>query len=312
MKKPALLILAILLFALVALYFIVPQWITTDSVAQVDNTDVNISKFLLSKREWARWWPGQRNAADSSKFTYNGADYTLQQATNTRMQVQVKKGDMVLNSQVTYVAAEEQMTAVDWHSAIQSSLNPFNRIIQFARAKQLQQDADTILGSFKRFMETDTNVYGIKVKIGHVADPIVIAQNAVFINYPTTQQIYKMVASLRLQINAAGAKEVNVPMLNIHRTDEHEYQVMVALPIDKIVTPGNGFIINKLVKNANLLETTVRGGRRNIDNAFERLGKYREDHRLISPAMPYEMILTDRLAQPDTTKWVTKVYWPIF
>jgi hypothetical protein len=38
---------------------------------------------------------------------------------------------------------------------------------------------------------------------------------------------------------------------------------------------------------------------------------YMKDFKLTSPAMPFELLVTNRANEPDTSKWVTKIYYPI-
>ena len=35
------------------------------------------------------------------------------------------------------------------------------------------------------------------------------------------------------------------------------------------------------------------------------------DSKRASPAIPYELMVTDRSAETDTAKWVTRLYYPI-
>jgi hypothetical protein len=39
---------------------------------------------------------------------------------------------------------------------------------------------------------------------------------------------------------------------------------------------------------------------------------YVEDNKKTSPAIPYQSLITNRLTETDTTKWVTKLYYPVF
>ena len=36
------------------------------------------------------------------------------------------------------------------------------------------------------------------------------------------------------------------------------------------------------------------------------------DNALSSPAIPFESLVTNRMQEPDTSKWVTKIYYPGF
>jgi hypothetical protein len=312
MKKPTLFVIGILVLAFVSIYFIIPQKIKTANVIEIDASDVNISKFLVNKRQWHKWWPGQHNAADSIHFSYNGADYVLQESTNSQMKTLIKIGDMELNSQLLYATTGEGMCEVTWATEMQSSINPIERIAQFVKIKRHAKSIDTILTAFKKFMQNEVNVYGMAIKISHIKNPIVLATTTHLNDYPSPETIYSLANGLRKQIKAQNALQLDSPMMNVHPDENDGYQIMVAIPINKIIKPGNGMVLNKLVKNANVLEAEVKGGKNTILNAFTQLKHFQKDHRLISPAMPYESLITYRIAEKDTAKWVTKVFWPIF
>ncbi|MCQ6958064.1 hypothetical protein [Mucilaginibacter aquariorum] len=312
MKKPTLFVIGILVLAFISIYFIIPQKIKTTNVIEIDAADVNIAKFLVNKRQWNKWWPGQHNTADSIHFSYNGADYVLQESTNSAMKTLIKIGDIELSSQLLYATTGEGMSEVTWVTEMQSSINPIKRIAEFVKIKHVTKDIDTLLTGFKKFMQTDTNVYGIAVKISKIKNPTVLASTIHTNDYPSPVVIYNIVNNLKKQVSAQNAIVADSPMLNVHANEGDGYQVMVAIPINKTITAGPNTIINQLVMGGNLLETTVKGGKNTILNAFTQLKHYQKDHRLISPAMPYELLITNRLAEKDTAKWVTKVFWPIF
>jgi len=101
-------------------------------------------------------------------------------------------------------------------------------------------------------------------------------------------------------------------MLNITKVSPASYQVSMALPVDKMISTDKGTFINKMVAGGNLLVTDVKGGPNTIADALGQIKQYMKDHKLISPAMPFESLVTDRVAERDTSKWVTKIYYPIF
>ena len=85
---------------------------------------------------------------------------------------------------------------------------------------------------------------------------------------------------------------------------------MVAIPVNKKI--GNeGDIVYKRMVPGNILVAKVRGGRHTIESAFAEMETYVKDHELIPPAIPFESLETDRLNEPDTTKWITRIYFPI-
>ena len=100
--------------------------------------------------------------------------------------------------------------------------------------------------------------------------------------------------------------------MNITKADSFRYQIMVAIPINKSLKSEGDIFIRRMLYNGNLLMTEVRGGRNTINNALVQLTNYVRDHQYTSPAIPYESPVTDRIAEPDTTRWVTRIYYPIF
>jgi uncharacterized protein YndB with AHSA1/START domain len=311
MKKPALLVIGILLLAFISIYFIIPQNITATSTVTVDATDGNVFKFLVKKEAWPKWWPGEHTATDSNLFAYNGMMYTIKKDANSYIEVNINTTKVELDSKINYQAADDGSTVVTWEAVKQSSINPFERIAEFVRIKNEQRDMDSILARFKQFIQKDANVYGLQIKINKVKDGIMLATNTVSKTPPSVAVVYGMVADLRKQIAAQNATETNKPMLNITRVDDGQYHVMVAVPINKEIKPGANSVINKMVVGGNIITTEVKGGRGTIENAFAQLQNFRKDYKLTGVAMPFELMLTDRTAEKDTSKWVTQLYWPI-
>ena len=64
--------------------------------------------------------------------------------------------------------------------------------------------------------------------------------------------------------------------------------------------------------NGNILVAEVRGGVSTVKQAFRNLSNYVGDYGRQSPALPFESLVTDRLKETDTTKWVTKLYFPVY
>jgi hypothetical protein len=311
MKKPALLVLGALLLAFISLYFIIPQNITATSTVTVDAVDGNVFKFLVKKEAWPKWWPGEHMASDSNLFALNGRLYTIQKDANSYIEVDINTGKVELDGKINYLAIDDVSTKITWEAVKQSSLNPFTRVMEFMHIKDEQTDMDSILNSFKNFIQKDTNVYGLRIKIVKLTDENMLATNITTNALPSTDLLGKMIADLHQQIAAQNATETNKPILNITPTDSNAYHVMVAIPINKIIKPGANSVINNLVRGGNSMETEVKGGRHTIDNAFAQMRAFQKDYKLTGVAIPFELMVTDRIAQPDTAKWVTKLYWPI-
>ncbi|WP_374950308.1 hypothetical protein [Mucilaginibacter sp.] len=312
MKKPALLVIGLLLLAFISIYFIIPQNISAESVVHIDATDRNVAKFVVLKSSWKKWWPGEKTANDSINYSYKNVKYSLLKSSNGDIQIKIKKGNDTLSSKINYLATGEGETDVAWTATQLSSTNPFTRIAQYTKIKAIQTDMAEVLATFKKFMQIDENVYGLKVAIKKVTQHYYLTTSINTTAYPATETVYKLLNDLQKQVTAKGAKTTGNPILNVNQTDDRAFSVMVALPVNKNFAADVNTKINEMVVGANLLQTQVTGGRQTIANAFTQLKLYQKDHVLTSPAMPFESLITNRLAEKDTAKWVTTIYYPIF
>jgi hypothetical protein len=102
-------------------------------------------------------------------------------------------------------------------------------------------------------------------------------------------------------------------MLNISRTDSNAYNFMVALPINKPLSAEGEILYKQMLPKGNFEATdSIYGGFKKLDILFASFIKMKEDYQMMSPAIPFQSLITDRRKEADTTKWITRFYYPIF
>jgi hypothetical protein len=129
-------------------------------------------------------------------------------------------------------------------------------------------------------------------------------------SYPSPQLYYQWIDRLEKYATTHNAK-TGLPMLNIRAIGNDCYFTRVALPIDKQLTGDNGIEFKRMPGGGKLLVTEVEGGPSLVEKGFIEMENYREDHNQVSPAIPFQSLVTDRRLQPDTARWITKLCWPI-
>jgi len=128
---------------------------------------------------------------------------------------------------------------------------------------------------------------------------------------PSVGEVYDVVDKLRNYIKSNGAAEKYYPMMNTRQSDSSQYETMVAISIDKIIPASKDFFISRMVPMKDrFLETDIIGGPWKIQGAHGAIEKYMDDHSLSSPARPFEIMVTDRSKETDTSKWITKLFYP--
>ena len=169
-----------------------------------------------------------------------------------------------------------------------------------------------ILNSMKVFLEKTENIYGFVVLDTKVMDSVLVTTRRSFNQKPSIQDIDSMIRSLKKYIAQNNAIEKNSPMLNVVKTDSSHYKVMTAIPVDRELPNTNEFVSKFLLKGGNVLEAEIHGGPATIENSLKEFENYRADYKYDSPAIPYQLLVTERIKEPDTTKWITKLYYPVY
>ena len=98
-------------------------------------------------------------------------------------------------------------------------------------------------------------------------------------------------------------------MLNILH-DSDKYRVMVALPINKIVSVQEPISFIQMTRG-NFMITKVQGGLATVQNALQQMQLYFDDYDKTPMAITFQYLVTDRIKEIDTTKWVTEIYAPV-
>jgi hypothetical protein len=100
-------------------------------------------------------------------------------------------------------------------------------------------------------------------------------------------------------------------MLNIETADSINYHVRVALPISKVLSTSGEILEKRMPGQGNILVTEFKGGIDAANKAFAQIENYANDYQRVAPAIPFYSLVTDRLAEPDSSKWITKIYFPV-
>jgi len=305
-------VLTTFLIAVACAYILIPDNIVVSRAEPVESSERIIDRFLNNGSERLKWWPsaGRENIADSSELIFNDYKYQFGTPGNNSNEVLISKDKFTSPSRITWISSPNNTILLGWKTTIAASNNPVKRILQYQQARKIKSNMVAIMDSLLTYVVHSKNVYGFDVKRETVKDTILATSSILTRSYPKTQQVYSLINSVEAFVKKQDARQTNAPMLNISRTPEGIYQTMIALPINKDIKPGGTIYINHMV-SGNILVTEVKGGPQNISYGFSQMKQYMKDFKLTSPAMPFEQLLTDRNTEPDTTKWTTKIYYPI-
>lgn len=266
---------------------------------------------------WHRWWPGKQLSPGKAGgigavYSYDDNTCTIRDKQISSFIVDTKTGDVITAGAVNFIAVNAMRSEVIWEMEIRSSFNPFARIAAWMRARELRACQQQALASLKKFYSNDENIYELAIRQDALKDTLLVSTFAESKTYPGTELISSLIAGLHRYAELHNANETGKPMLNISIPElANGYQVRVAIPVDKRV-PALGNTGYKLMPPmVRILTADVTGGQFTADRAMERMHDFATDHSYNLPAIPFFSLVTDRDAQPDTSKWVTRIYYPI-
>lgn len=315
MKKLLLSVFILICFFLIGIYLFIPADIKFSKLVFIKTNLPVAGRLLMDENKWVKWFsPNSVNSLHSKPanitFKFKNYYYTVENTIMNTAQISISNNQKSINSLMSLIPIKEDSVAVEWKAEIDAGLNPISRIKSYKEAKELERDMGRILGNLQTFLEKKENAYGLNITQQQVVDTLLISTKYISDTFPSTAEIYSLINDLRKYISKEGGEEKNPPMLNI-TNDNSIYRTMVAIPVNKIIPEKDNYIFKRMVPGK-ILVTEVKGGDYTARQALKQLDLYIDDNHLSSPAIPFESLITNRSLEPDTTKWITKIYYPIY
>jgi hypothetical protein len=312
MKKWLLLISAILVIFLSCVYIFIPSTINVSEITTAKATRDGTYRMIASQSEWEKWWnyaSSEKNSSHDTLFNNNGYNYRLLEPGFNSVLISIKHENKTAGSKISLLQFETDSIAIMWQCDLYTTMNPFERINRYFEAVDTKRNMEKVLGNLKAFVEKDENIYGLKISETSVRDSFLISKKQLFTQQPTMQDVYSLINDLKVYAAKNNCVQTYVPMLNILQ-DSNKYRVMVALPINKEISAQAPVSFVKMV-SGNFMATQVKGGLLTVQNALQQMQLYFSDYDKTPMAITFQYLVTDRIKETDTTKWITEIYAPI-
>lgn len=310
MKKWGLIFLIIASVALGSIYIFIPSTISMSSITPAKAFNSTLGKFLSSPDKINQSLQGITTKTDSiyhykdlsfyiSKFIYNGDE------------ININTGSGQIKSHLMALEVTEGSSILYWSAEIEAGNNPVSRIMKYFEAKRIKTTMKEVVKQMAAYADNNVNMYGIGVKEIQLKDSILISTKVSTASEPNVNEIYAVIKKLTDYAAAQKAAIVDSPMLNVQQTDDGHFEFMVGLPINKIITENSDFRIKRMPYLGKMFVAEVKGGPAAIKKALTELGNYLTDSKRSTPAIPFELLITNRSLQTDSTQWITHLYYPV-
>ena len=313
MKRLLLIGIAIIITSLVAVYAFIPSQITITSAAIAEAPDVAIERLLMDESHWPAWWKNcELNKFHSATLSQNPYTLSLQQKFYKSLQFNIEAPNQkTVYSRLTLVPLRKDSTGMEWTCQLEAGNNPIQRIQNYRKAKSIKLLLDSCLRPCVRFFSKTENVYGIQIERTKLADTLFVTAKKQFGSKPNQQDIYTLIKQIEGYIQTQGTKPSGSSIYNISQLSENQYQLMVGVPVSFRIKETKPFEIKYMVPGS-FLVTEVLGGEYTVQRSSQQLKQYFQDYKKTSMAMSFTMLVTDRSLQPDSSRWITRLYEPVY
>lgn len=268
-----------------------------------------INRVFGNKEAIDKWMPEGAKNIGEKEFLVNDCKVKIGQVGEEYNVISINANNVTYKS-LLQIQTDKGESELSFDFKLPDSLSFFERI---KIKNKIQNCGNDILKTLTNYLQVQKNIYGIGFAKSHVTDSTLISYKDNSNEYPSIDRIYKNIDILFAYSKLNNAKLTNAPMLNIYKNGVNDYDFTVALPIDKFLLNSAGIIAKRMLYGGNqIISDTIIGNRGKIDNFLKEIDYYKNDNLLISPAIPFESLITDRRLELDSNKWKTKLYVPIF
>lgn len=306
-------VLVVVILTLGVSFLIIPPQLLVNNVltasVNVDGAFRNISK----EKNWEKWFPQKIIGDSSGIYNLKSGDYyfKVHQILYNAVEVLIKKGNTTDTSLIQFIAQGKDSVRIGWSTIINTGSNPFSKINNYFRAAAIKKQTSQLLSSMRHYFEQSKNLYDLDIKMEKVAIEFMVINSKTFSHQPTTPEIYGIINEAYQYISLQKGELEGAPMLNILVKDTATYKVQIGIPIKQKIAENEFFKVKAMFKGGNILVANITGPQQKIDDGIKNFNQYMLDYQRTMMAMPFQMLITDRNKQKDSTKWITQLYFPV-
>lgn len=310
MKKLLICISLLLALTTASLYLFIPTIKTETRQVDFRGNAAAITRFLISDTSNNKWWSNYGDADTLPAAENDSIRYRITKRSTSSLGMQIRFNSLQTAGALHVLPLSQDSVRLEWVVQLPSSYQPLRRWQHWRKGNRIVENIEARLTEMASYLSEPARVYGFDIREEIVVDSILLS-TFVHSETPATQdQVYKLVDELRSYISRHGAKETGSPMVNSTQT-ERDFLIRVAIPVDRRL-PNQGAISYKwMMGGGKILVAEVEGGPAKISNAFAQMENYIRDNHRTPPAIPFFSWITDRRLQPDSNRWVTRIYYPV-
>ena len=328
--KKFLLALAFVIIALVVVAFFLPREVHVERSKTIEAPARVVFNHVNNLRDWNKWAVWNQMDPDM-KIEYENSGIGKNAAYRWESENQnLGKGKLSITESVPYDSIATEMvfmedasstayflfdekngtTKVTWGFDTNVGNNPVARWMGLMFDSMLGADFEKSLDNLKTVSETMVSEKTPVVEIVRLPGFNYISMRSNVGVEEISDRMAIMYGQLVETINKNGLVMTDMPYAIYHSMDNGLIDLECGIPVDKVMeTKGNiasGTAVAKTCANANHL-----GSYTNLEFTHSFLQNWIQNNGFNLTGSPMEHYLTDPEQEPDESKWITAIYYPI-
>jgi len=312
MKKWILWLLVLLILTFLSVYVFIPSKIAI-SKTMISRVPISAAfRYVGSQDKWGKWWfdSGSKPRTTNDSFSYGGATFRITRIGYNVAGIAIEQDGMILQSELNLIALNRDSTWIRWNCELPTGYNPFTRLQRYKMAGELSKNMKIVLGKLDQYVSNPMNVYGVSISRITFWDTCMLSTRFTTAAYPTTTELYSYFEVLKKNVIKQNARIAGYPMMNVRMLKADSFETQVALPTNRFLQ-NEGKIFSRKMVPGNFLTSVVQGGRYSVEETLEQMEYFLKDNNRTQMASPFQQLITDRISEPDTSKWITRIYLPV-
>lgn len=289
--------------------FLLPSQKLTSTTANVTTPFDGVSRVIVNKQYWKNWWPG--TVSNDSTLVFENAELHIDMLLLNGFKAKSLNTNIPIFLELQAIATYNAETALTFNITSSFSTNPFIKLYQYVLYRSEQKKYEQLFKNLSLSFSNVKRVYGFEIQMGKVPNAYYVSVKTYLDHYPTTEEVYANINEVTNFIQSKNSKVMNEPIFNVFKEGENKYLLMVAVASDREI-PTQGKFLQKNMMLGNIVVARVQGGYDAINKCKEAVQFYVSDFRKVSPAIAFERLITNRLQEKDSSKWITTINYPVF
>ena len=332
MKKILTVIIAILVLV-VLIGFILPEKVKIERSTDINTSADTVFQQVNNIKAWEAWGPwfekdpdmgsvysdtvegvNARHCWDSENPEVGKGCLTIiESEANTRIKTQLDFDGQNTGYGSWNFSEADGITTVTWGMEMDMGMNPFGRIMGLFIEGMVAPDFEAGLSKLKDVCEAipPAKKYPIAIEYMQIeSQPIYSIKDSA-----TTFEIGNKLIDLYIELNThivtTGAAIAGQPIAIWHKYDPGDYNILeTAIPVAE-TNEGDGRIMAGSIDAGNVVRGIHIGSYHKAARSYMAIEEYVIDKGYVKVGPPWEQYITDPEEVPDTSMWITHIYFRV-